>query len=186
MNLKNKINLSIFIFLILSIFLVLFLISPLLKDIKAGSAEILVQKENLVTLEAKAESFERFKKSLQEIKPNLEKIDKLFISSEAPVDFIDFLEKTSKESSLEIKISSALSTKVEKDLWPSLVFQITSVGSFPAFLKFLEKLELEVYLIEIQNLNVTRIGEAELKTKEYEKLSSGGVKANLSIKVYAK
>ena len=45
MNIKNKINLSLIFFLILAIFLLAFLIYPLLKDIKNYSNEIISQKK---------------------------------------------------------------------------------------------------------------------------------------------
>jgi len=48
----------------------------------------------------------------------------------------------------------------------------------------LEKLKSSFYLIEIQNLTISRLSETELKSKEFEEFSLGDVKATLSIKVY--
>lgn len=186
MNFKSKINLPLFIFIILNICLILFLIYPLFKEIKSKATELLSQKQSLTLLEARAENFEKFRINYQEIKSDLEKIDGLFINPEMPVDFIRFLEKTSRDSQITIKISPGLPTKIAKDPWPSLIFQITSVSSFPNFLKFLEKLEFSNYLIEIQNLNIARLTETELKSKEFETFSLGDVKAILTLKVYTK
>jgi len=182
MSLKIKINLSIIILIVLAILFSIFLISPTFLEIKKSSRNLLFQKEKIISLEAKAENLNKFRTYYQEIKPNLEKIDKLFTDPEAPVDFIGFLEKTSKDCQITIDISPALPMKMEQDLWPSLIFQITSTSSFPNFLKFLEKLESSNYLIEIQNLNIRRLDKTELK----DKFSLGDVKANLSIKVYTK
>lgn len=182
MSLKIKINLSIIILIVLAILFSIFFISPTFLEIKKSSRNILSQKEKITSLGAKAENLNKFRTYYQEIKPNLEKIDKLFIDPEAPVDFISFLEKTSKDCQITIDISPALPMEMEKDPWPSLIFQITSTSSFPNFLKFLEKLESSNYLIEIQNLNIRRLDKTELK----DKLSLGDVKTNFSIKVYTK
>jgi len=186
MTLKNKINLSIIFLILVTIFCVIFIISPLFREIKKGATEIIFQRGDLAALEAKVKNLEKFRSSYQEIEPGLEKIDKLFIDPGVPVDFISFLEKTSQDCQILIKISPALPTKIEKDPWSSLIFQITSVSSFPNFLKFLEKLESSDYLIKVQNLNIVRLSEAELKSKEFEKFSLGDVKANFSLKVYTK
>ena len=186
MTLKTKINLSIVILIILSISFIVFLIYPLFSEIKNISQELISQKQDLISFQAKTEDLEKFQILYQEIKPNLEKINTLFIDSELPVDFISFLEKTSRDCQVLIKISPALPTKIKEDPWPSLTFQITSISSFPNFLKFLEKLESSVYLTEIQNLNISRLTETEIKSKEFEKLSLGDVKTTLSLKVYTK
>jgi len=186
MALKNKINLSLFIFLVLSVFLIVFLIIPCFKDIKNNSRELISEKEKIASLEDKIKNIEEFKKNYQEIEPNLEKIGTLFVESEAPVDFISFLERTSQDCKTLVKISSSFVTKETKDPWSSLSFQITSAGSFPNFLKFLEKLESSQYLIEIKNLNITRLNEFELKSKEFENFSFGDVKANFLLKIYTK
>ena len=97
MNIKNKINLSLIFFLFLSIFFVAFLVYPLLKDIKNNSKEIISQKKEVLSLENKIKDIEEFRKNYAKIRPNLEKIETLFTNSEAPIDFISFLEKTSQD-----------------------------------------------------------------------------------------
>ena len=186
MAITNKIKIAIVIFLILTIIFVVFSIWPLLREIKESSENILSQKAALVTLEAKTKNLEEFKSNYQEIKPNLEKIDALFIDPEVPVDFIRFLEKTSRESQADLKISPAFPTQITKEPWPSLLFQLTTTSSFPNFLKFLEKLESSIYLIEIQSLNISRLTETELKAPEFEKFSLGDVRARVSLKVFTK
>lgn len=186
MSLKKKINISIVTILILSLLLIVFLILPLLSEIKKAAENFLSQKENLVFLENKAENFWKFEVQFEEIRPNLEKIDTFFIESEAPVEFIRFLENTARDCGISLKISPSLPLKTEKDPWPNLFFQISSVGSFPNFMRFLEKLESSLYLIAFQNLNISRISETELKLKGFEKFSLGDVITNLSLKVYTK
>ena len=183
---KNKINLSLVVFSILIISLIAFLISPLFTGIKNNSEDLVSKKQKLVSLEAKIENLEKSQSIWKEIEPNLKKIDQLFIDSRVPVEFISFLETTARDCELPIEISPALPGKIEEDPWPSLFFQISSTASFPKFLRFLVKIETSPYLIEIQNLNTRKLTERELKLKEFEKFSLGGVKATLSIKVYTK
>ena len=186
MNIKNKINLSLIFFLFLSIFFVAFLVYPLLKDIKNYSNEIISQKKEVSSLENKIEDIEEFRKNYAKIKPNLEKIETLFTNPEAPIDFISFLEKTSQDCQISIKIVPAAITKKTEESRAPLSFSITSAGSFPNFLRFLEKLESGPYLTEIQNLSIKRLQDTELKSKEFESLSLGDIQASFLIKVFTK
>lgn len=186
MTIKNKINLSVITFFGLAVLLILFLIYPFLKDIENIGQEFILKKQEIIFLENKIKEMKRFRENYPEIKSNLEKIDSSFVESEMPLDFINFLEKTAKELKLSVEISPAVVKNSQTDFWPSIAFQINSVGSFPLLLKFIDKLETGSYLIEMQDLNISRLSETQLKTKEFEKFSLGDVKANFSIKVFSK
>ncbi|PIV64969.1 MAG: hypothetical protein COZ90_00745 [Candidatus Nealsonbacteria bacterium CG_4_8_14_3_um_filter_37_36] len=184
MNIKNKINLSLVIFIILSIILILFAIYPLFKEIKINSEDLISKKQSLTFLEGKIENLKRYQTIWRQIEPNLEKIDKLFIDPEVPVEFISFLEATARDCDLSVEIFPAPASKITEDPWPSLFFQISSTASFSKFLKFLEKLEASPYLIKIQNLNTRRLTEKDLELKLFKELSPGDTKNTLLIKVY--
>jgi hypothetical protein len=186
MRYKKKIIISIVFFLSLSILFFVFLIYPLFLEIKKISQDFLSQKRELMAFERKVENSKKFQKLFPKISAHLEKIDNLFVNPEVPVDFILFLEELSQKTNLSLKISENLPLRIEKDPWPSLLFQLQLVGSFPNLSRFLEKLESAFYLIELQNLTISRLNETELKTKEFEQFSLGDVKATLSIKVYTK
>lgn len=132
----------------------------------------------MTNLEAEISSLEKFKILYKNIEEALKTIDKLFVGSEVPVDFITFLENTSQSSSVKTEISPSSVRKIEKDPWPSLIFQLSSSGSFNNFLKFLKKLENSPYLVETQNLNIARIGG--------EKTATSDINAIFSIKVFVK
>jgi hypothetical protein len=186
MTYKKKITISIVFFLSLIILFFVFLIYPLFLEIKNISQDFLNQKKELMAFEKRVENLKKFQKLFPKISAHLEKIDNLFVNPEVPVDFILFLERLSQESDLSLKISQNLSLEIKKDSWPFFSFQLNLVGSFPNLSRFLEKLESAFYLIEIQNLTINRLNEAELKSKEFEQFSLGDVKAILSIKVYTK
>ena len=180
---KNKINLSIIIFLLLAILLVVFVIYPLFKEIKSNSEELVSQKKELATLEAKIDYLEKFKilyKNLEEI---LEKIENLFVNPEIPIEFISFLEKKAEDCQMTIQIAPSIyKEEIEKDHWAYLSLQISTVSSFPNFLKFLEKLESSIYLIEIQNLNINKSTKTELEGLP----SIDNVQSDFFLKVFTK
>jgi len=192
MTIKNKINLSLAVFIILSLSLILFLICPLFQGIKNDSKELISQKQKIISLEKKIENLGKFQIIWQGIEPDFQKIEKLFIDPEVPVEFISALEAIAKDCQMTIKISSFPSSRTEKDPWSSLFFQISSATSFSKFLKFLEKLETSPDLIEISSLNIRRLTEAEFKSTSHQGLvggegnNLGDVAATLSLKVYTK
>lgn len=179
MTLANKTNLTIVIFLVLVILMTAFVVLPLFRQIDNNSKSLVVQKENFTVLEASIANLEKFKVLYQELENMLERVDNLFVDSELPVEFIAFLENTSEKHQLEIDILFTSDKKTENDSWSYLNFQITSVGSFPNFLKFLEKLENSPYLIEPQNISVNKLAEGGA-------FSSDKVKATFSLKVFVK
>ncbi len=174
MTITQKNNLSIIVFTALIILIAVFIIYPLFGEIKNSSKELVSQRENSAILEAKIKNLEEFKVIYKNLEESFKKIDSLFINSEAPVEFIGFLESTSEEYRLKIEILSSSVSKTEKDFWPNITFQINTAGSFSNFLKFMEKIENSPYLIEIQNLNIGR------------STGSNDIKASFSIKVFTK
>ncbi len=173
MTLNNKIKLSIFSFSVILILIVVFVVMPVFNEIKSNSEELAKREADLVAIETKISNLEEFRLAYKDLEETLSEIDNLFIDSEVPVEFINFLEKTAGDNSLEIELSSAVTQTVKGDIWPSITFQAQITGSFSDFLKFWERVENSVYLVEVKNLNVSG---SEDDT----------VKASLSIKVFAK
>lgn len=163
---------------VLNLSIILFLIYPNFLKIKKVSENFLSQKQELFLLEERETNVNKFKNFYNREKVNLNEIEAVFINPEAPVDFIGFLEKISQDSQISIKISpiSAAAGRTD-DPWNSIGFQLELAGSFPDFLKFLEKLESSAYLVEIKNLNIRGLTES---------VAPGSVKANIVLKVYAR
>lgn len=154
-----------------------FLIYLQLKGVKKTSEELISVKKELILFQSKAGELERFKKTYQELEPNLKRIDSLFVDPEVPIELITFLENIAQESGLLIEISPALIKPTEADPWKSLGFQLVLTGPPQNFLRFLEKIETGPYLTEVQNLVITR---------QEEKARGGDVKATLLVKVFTK
>ncbi|KPJ73655.1 hypothetical protein AMJ48_00390 [Parcubacteria bacterium DG_74_1] len=191
MLLKRKIYIAATVLLALIILLTVFIISPFFLEIKRNSYNFPLKKQNLAVLEKELENLQEFKKTWPEISPNLEKINRLFIDDpRMPIDFISFLEETAEDAgfyrdkSFEKSFSDPV--KNEGDPWPCVPFNLSLIGSFSSVSNFLEKLESGPYLIEIQNLSITRLTDVNLRTSEFKQFSLDDTKAVISIKVYSK
>lgn len=185
LNKKNIITVSAF--SILYFVLVFFLILPIFREIQRLKNEFPKIENDLSLLENKTRNLQEFKKFYQKNQTNLDKLDQLFINPEIPIEFINFLEKISQDSKILLKISLLSINESKDSSWPFLNFQISTEGQFSNFSKFLEKLESSPYLIEIQNLTINKLSKSEVKSKEFENLTSPNeISANLLIKVYSK
>jgi Tfp pilus assembly protein PilO len=174
MRTKEKINFLIALVILLVVLTVAFVVFPLLNGIKNNSQKLVSQKNNLAVLESKVANLEKFKIIYEELKEILGKINNLFVDPGVPVEFISFLEERAKESQLETKISPTVLKETKEDPWSFLAFQVNSTGDFPNILSFLKKIENSSYLIEVRNLNISKVE------------SSDNVNAIFSIKVYTK
>jgi len=184
MNFKNKTQVSLIIFCVFNIGLIIFLIYPLVLDIRKNSQELISIQKDFIMFEAKIRNIEEFNTIYSEFEPNFEKAFNLFIDPKAPVRFMESLEKISQDCQLETEILPIQISKVKEDKWSFLPLRITSVGYFPNFLKFLKKIEYSPYLIEIESLNIKRLTEKQVESKEFENLVSSSVKTTLNIKVF--
>ena len=185
MTTKNRVYIAIIIFLSLGFLLLIFLIQPAYQDIKDSAQELIFIKEELASLERKIKNIEEFRENYQEINENLEKMEKLFVQSKVPIGFISFLERRSQESRCQIEISPSAIAQDKDSPWPYLTFHIESVSSAPNFFRFLEKLEVSPYLVEIRNLTIRRLTEKDLRLKQYEGASIGDVEATIVFKAFA-
>lgn len=194
MELNKKIIVLAAIFNIAGLLVALFVIFPLFKEIEKISREFASQKASFQEITIKAKEFKELQGDYKTYQQDSEKIDNLFISSEAPVDFINFLEKNAAELRLKIEIMPGVSEKKSGDPWTFTTFQIGLTGSYPNFLKFIKKIELSSfpnaagdrgYLVEILSLNIKKLTEKEIKAGT-EALSTGDIEASLTIKTYTK
>ncbi|MFH1036757.1 MAG: hypothetical protein V1756_01650 [Patescibacteria group bacterium] len=174
MKQKQK-NYFIFGILILLIsFLVFAGITPAFKLIQKNSGEFSSQRSLMILMENEMESLELIRENYQDYAPNLEKIDSLFINREAPIEFIRFLEKIASDNSVSIAITPSMAEESVGQSWSEMYFQLSASGSSLHFLRFLDKLQNSIHLIEIKSISV--------QSKEVP----GDIDASLTIKVLAK
>jgi len=186
MSLRNKFNFSIIILVLINVGLIVFGIYYLWLDIDRASRDLAAQKQASASLDLEIQNIETFKKLYPTIKPNLEKASDLLANYEAPVEFMKFLEAASSDCRLTTTIVALNPSQGQEKtlIWPFLPFQLTSLGSFPNFYKFLDKIESGPYLIEIQNLKIDRIGEEKINQEDFKGLSVGDVETTILINLF--
>lgn len=161
-------NIKIYIFGATVAILILVIILFLLQGIQKSSQELISQKKELILFKQKGESLENLRGKYKAYQQNLEKINNFFVDSTLPIEFIRFLEKSALDSQASIRVSS---TKEITGPEPALSFNTSLSGSFANLLKFIDKLENSPYLIEIDNLNVKKLGREQ----------PGNIMANLEL-----
>ena len=212
----KKIYLSIAMFGIISTLLVVFVMWPLFKEIKAISQNLFLKKNKIVYLSEERENIKKIENLYKTYQSDLDRIENLFVDPEVPIEFIGFLEKSATDSQIKLEISSmtraaakgeneataslttravarggdeqssATTKKTEQEPWQSLSAQLLVTGSFSNFSKFLHKLENGPYLIETVDLNTRRLAEKDIQVKELENIPGADTTNVLSIKVFAK
>ena len=189
MNLKKQTIIILGIFTVIVLILILALIYPLLKGLKEASLNFIEIKKELTLFYDRAGEIESLKLGYEEIERDLERTEDFFVNPEVPIDLIEFWEKTALSSGVSINISPISfgnEEDDEKDKWDSMVFRINSVGSFTDFLRFLERIEIGSYLMEIEDLSVRKLTSSDIGSINYENFSINDVRTILTIKVFTK
>ena len=183
MNPKRKIYITSLCFLIIFSLAIIFGILPLLAELKKSSELLDFQKKALNLFQSQLIDLENFQQKYSLYQPTLERIEKSFVSPEAPVLFVEFLEEEAQKSDIEIEISPLTLSPAKTDPWQNIGFQVFIGGPFPNCLKFLERLEQSSWLVEIFQLNIHRIEEGG-REKRLEGLLPGDVSFNISLKTF--
>lgn len=157
-----------------------FFIIPLIKSIEKDSHDLVAIKGDRDFFSEEKKNIQKFESVFIEIEPNFNKTNDLFVNSEIPIEFINYLEKTALDSNVSIKILPSVDiNKSVSNLWSYLVFSLEGSGSFNDFSRFIEKLENSRYLIQIQNLNIK-------KEISFQENSNKEIEASFLLKVFSK
>ncbi|OGZ67386.1 MAG: hypothetical protein A3C58_03800 [Candidatus Staskawiczbacteria bacterium RIFCSPHIGHO2_02_FULL_34_10] len=157
MKIKNKINTTALVFLLIVLLLIVFIIYPIFKYVINSSKEVSNKKSEIVSLALESKELNDFKEKYNDHSVKFSQINNLFAKSQDPIDFIKFLEKTASDYNIEAVINLAPTPKgININSLPSFIFQISTKGEFPNVLKFLEKLEKSNYLININNVSMQK------------------------------
>lgn len=190
---SNKIYIISSLFALASLLLLIFFIWPTSKEIEQNSQDLISAKNDIVTLDAQIAETNAFKKNYGNYKPNLDKLDQLFIDPNNPVDFIKFLEDTASVSQITSQISlPPFSQNSQQAAQNFILFQFASKGSFSGVLDFAKKVEAGPYLIELENLTiqnsaVTTSGVSPIAAlSALKNYSSRTVDATFTIKAFIK
>ena len=111
-------------------------------------------------------------------------IGEAFVSKEAPVSFIKFLEQEANRFSLLIDISPKEMKTSIYDFWVPIGFSISVKGKATDCLSFIDRLEQGQQLVEISHLNIERIDESKMKLRQFKQSNVGDVNVSLTLKVF--
>jgi Tfp pilus assembly protein PilO len=174
MNTKLQILLSFLIFLLFTALFLAFVFFPNFKKITLSQGEIFQTLKEIQSLQAKVQKLPEYKQVEGKIISESEKIEKILINSEIPIEFLQHLESTAKDCKVNLKILSLQKEKLLQDNLQALTIQISVNGKFPDIFCFLKQIENSNYLVQITNLNITKL--------EKEKV----IEANFQLEVFGK
>ena len=175
-GIKRKIYSYSALFSLVSICLVVFFAYPGLKEINAILTQILTDRANMALISAQSRELAVFKEEYELYKTGIEKIEKLFVDSQNPIDLIKFLEKSAADRGIASNIS----------LSPydgNSDFQLTQVslkGNFSSIIEFARKIENGPYLINIKSFSTKKLFKGDQKENSYE------IEANLLLEATVK
>jgi len=174
MNTKLQILLSFLIFLLFTALFLAFVFFPNFEKITLSQGEIFQTLKEIQSLQAKVQKLPEYKQVEGKIISESEKIEKILINSEIPIEFLQYLESTAKDCKVNLKILSLQKEKLLQDNLQALTIQISVNGKFPDIFCFLKQIENSNYLVQITNLNITKL--------EKEKV----IEANFQLEVFGK
>ena len=173
MNNNQKIVLLAGIIILAIVILSNFLIGPLIKELMATSVLAQEQNQNLLILKKTDKEYLRqIENDYKKIKEDISAY-KIYLSEKQIIGFIMDLEKAAFDSSSKLEIKS---TKFP-------LFNLSLIGSFPNVMKFLGWLENNLYLVNVESVQMRGLTERDLISKQEELYTSGEVMVNLEIKL---
>lgn len=181
---RQKIKINITVFSLVFILAIIFGVGPAFSRLLDLSKNLSNQKEKLNFLEKQIEALENFQKSDLIYQQHINKLNSSFILAQAPIDFIEFLEKSASKNNLKASIASVSSVSEKRGDRLTMVFQATFSGDFPDVFNFLKKIEQSPWLIKIDQVSISRVDEKD-KVFEAEGLKTGQVILRLSFQAFS-
>jgi len=184
MNIRQTIFSTIIAIILTLFILIFFLLKPLLVQIQKLS-QVVEQQQIIVKNPAFQEQYQARIASIeadyQAIEPRLSILKQSILEKEEAIRFIEILENTAQQTHLtqEIKIkpASLANESEQKEQKNILIFSLSLVGDFSNFLRFLEMIENNQYLLQVQKIQIKAL-------RDKEKQLTGQVQSNVEIKVY--
>lgn len=170
---KQKIFIASGIFSVFMLLFLAFLLLPLLRGVQADSAKVLAASQQLAKVSLYEEQIQRFEEIAKTEQGGIDTIRNLFLDTDTPIAFLEFLESSSRNSRVSLKITPVESQRKEEDVWDSIDFELAGKGTFPSVLSFIKKVENGPYLFEFKNVVLQRV-------------ATGAVDFSFLLKVYTK
>lgn len=183
---RQKIKIDVVVLILFFILVVFLAIIPLCSRLLSNSKNLAAKKSALVFLGEQIEVLNNFQNSGFEYRQKINKLDSSFVSEEAPIEFIEFLEKEALAQNLKISLSSGTGVPEKKENRITIGFQARITGKFPDALVFLEKIEKSPWLIKIEQINIDRTSEeSEMYSSAPVKNKPGEITLNIVFKTFS-
>jgi len=153
---------------------------PLFQGIKRDSKDLESQYVKVLTAASAEKEVAKFLESFEVNEEGFNVIENIFVDAETPIGFIQFIEEIAATSNLAVKITPDVVKEQKGVPWPVMSFQLASSASYPAFFRFLEKLENGPYLLSLQSTSLTR----NRISQDEEKSTLKDVSFTLSVQVF--
>ena len=181
---KQKIKIDIVVFSLFLVLIIFLAIVPLSSQLKKDSKNLATKKSALIFLENQIKALNDFQNSSSKYQEKISKLNSSFVSKEAPIEFIEFLEKEAKKQGLKISLSSNMTPVEQKENSLTVGFGATLTGDFPDVLVFLQKMEKSPWLIKVEQVNINRI-ESQSNFYQLEDAKVGQVTLSLNFKTFS-
>lgn len=162
-NLRNKITVSLAVWLAIILFLIYFIVMPTIKEIKTMGHLIETQREDLEKKYIKGQSLKQLAENLNKIEPKLKLLDQIFINKNRELEFITSLENEADKNQVGQKINlSAPQEEANLDFQKSGL-QLYTKGGFIKQLEYLLALERLNYYINVNLIELSLAGDEQVK-----------------------
>ena len=154
---------------------------PLLGGVKKNSKELEEQYVKVLKAGSAEADVVEYLKFSQDNREDFAIIENIFVDAQTPIGFIQFIEEIAESSNLEVKIAPGTPKKKKGSPFPVMDFHLTGSANYPAFLRFLEKLENGPYLLSVKNTSLVRERIVQSSESDISKVSF-----NILVEVFTK
>ena len=154
LNLKQKMALSLVIFIVLLLSIIYFVVLPAVGDIISIKTDIEKERLDLEKKYIRGQSLRKISEKLEKVEGRINILDQVFIKKDKSLEFITALEREASKNNVEQKIKLLASANSDYDYSQSIPIQLMTQGSLANQLNYLVGLEALNYYINIGSLDV--------------------------------
>ena len=111
---KKKIKIDIAIFTFIFVALIFFCLSPLFSKIFKTTSDLTSKKNTLKNLKDQITALQDFQNNNLTYQEDIQNLNRVFVSTQSPVEFIEFIEKLANNQGLKILLSSVRDVSEKK------------------------------------------------------------------------
>ena len=157
LNSKKRLYIYASILIIFIILIVYFLILPSINKVKETHVAILNQKIELKQSIDQGKNLSQLGEKINKIKPELEKLNKIFINKNRELDFITSLESIADEFEVKQEINLNPGKKEKESEYEISPITINLEGTYLNILQYLKEMESLEYYINVNSININSI-----------------------------